>query len=76
MRTKLNVFCYNIEHTIEELIKYDKLPDQFKFRKEIVLQILENCDFDVSTLRAVVGRGGLLPPVKSGWLSGESGDER
>ena len=59
-------FCYNIEHTIEELIKYDKLPDQFKFRKEIVLQILENCDFDVSTLRAVVGRGGLLPPVKAG----------
>lgn len=60
------LFSKSIEHTNEDLVKYDHLSDQFNFRKEIVLQTLENFKFDVSTLVAVVGRGGLLPPVKAG----------
>jgi len=60
------LFSKSIEHTNEDLVKYDHLSDQFNFRKEIVLQTLENFKFDVSTLSGVVGRGGRLPPVKAG----------
>ncbi len=42
------------------------ITDQFVFRKEAVLNFLVQHDMSPSDLSAIVGRGGLLPPVKSG----------
>ena len=60
------VFQKNIEHASEQLAKYDNIVDQFEMRYEEILNILRENNFDINQLSAVVGRGGLLPPVKSG----------
>jgi butyrate kinase len=55
-----------IRHSTEEVGKYNTVFDQFNFRKELILNILKDKDFDINTLDAVVGRGGLLKPIESG----------
>lgn len=55
-----------IRHTNEEIKKYDTIFDQFGFRKELILKVLEEKKFDIKTLNAVVGRGGMLKPVEGG----------
>ncbi|WP_010253951.1 butyrate kinase [Treponema primitia] len=60
------IFFKTIDHTPEELGKFDTLLDQFDLRKDWVIQSLEEQDIDKSRLSAVVGRGGMLPPVHGG----------
>jgi butyrate kinase len=60
------VFVETLRHTDTELGEYKSVPDQFEFRKNKVLDFLEKNNYKVEELSAVVGRGGLLPPVKSG----------
>jgi butyrate kinase len=60
------LFVTNIEHPAEELDRFDVLLDQFEMRKDYVIKALEKNNITPSTLSAVVGRGGHLPPVKSG----------
>lgn len=59
-------FVKNIHHSNEELIGYEKVSEQFVFRKEIILKELSNANIDVKSLDAVVGRGGLVKPISSG----------
>lgn len=59
-------FVKNIEHSSDELSQYKLVAEQFDMRKKAVLAFLKSVDFDTSNLSAVVARGGLLPPVKSG----------
>ena len=59
-------FRDSLEHSHDELAKYEKITDQHEMRKKTVMEFLERHYFDVKRLSAVVGRGGLLPPVKSG----------
>lgn len=56
----------NIEHSAEELSKYKNIADQYEFRKSEIESFLNDSGIDQSKLSAIVGRGGLLPPVKSG----------
>jgi butyrate kinase len=60
------LFVTNIEHPVEEMNRFGVLLDQFDMRKGHVLRALEEHDIDLAALHAVVGRGGHLPPVKSG----------
>lgn len=60
------VFKINIEHSNEELEKYKNVADQYEMRYEAIINLLKENNFDINKLDAVVGRGGLLPPVKSG----------
>jgi butyrate kinase len=60
------LFVNNIEHPADELKRFDVLLDQFDMRKSCVLKALEENKIPLSGLSAVVGRGGQLPPVKSG----------
>ena len=55
-----------LRHSAEEIGKYATVFEQFPFRKEVILNILKEKDFDISTLDAVVGRGGLLKPIEGG----------
>ncbi len=59
-------FRETVEHSNQELSRYKSVTDQYEMRKEAVLSYLKKMGFDVKRLSAVVGRGGLLPPVKSG----------
>lgn len=56
----------NIEHSNEEIEKYKNVADQYEMRYKAIMEFLDEINFDVKELSAVVGRGGLLPPVKSG----------
>lgn len=56
----------NLKHSAEEIAKYDTIYDQFPFRKEVILNVLKEKNVDITTLSAVVGRGGLLKPIVSG----------
>jgi butyrate kinase len=55
-----------LDHPFEEIEKYEKIVDQYQMREEVVLKFLNEINFDIKTLDAVVGRGGMLPPLKSG----------
>ncbi len=55
-----------IRHTNEEIKRYATIFDQFGFRKELILKVLAEKNFDIKTLDAVVGRGGMLKPVEGG----------
>lgn len=60
------LFVKNLQHPAEELGKFGNLLDQFELRKQYVLQALAENDVKPESLSAVVGRGGLLPPVNAG----------
>ena len=60
------LFEETLRHTNEEIKRYDTIYDQFGFRKELILNILKEKNFDIKTLSAVVGRGGMLKPVEGG----------
>ncbi len=60
------LFIKNISHSKEELAKFDKITDQFVFRKDLIIKQLEQEDIELENIRAVVGRGGLLKPIESG----------
>lgn len=59
-------FNLNIEHSSQELKKYKSIIEQYSLRREAVLLFLKNNKVKLTELSCVVGRGGLLPPVKSG----------
>ena len=60
------VFEETLRHSSEEIGKYETIFDQIDFRKEIIVNILKENNFDLNTLDAVVGRGGMLRPMESG----------
>ena len=60
------IFCKILDHPAEEIEKYNSVADQFNMRKEGVISFLEENGYDVHELAAVVGRGGMVPSVKSG----------
>ncbi len=55
-----------IHHSELDLSEFEKIWDQYEFRKRTILETLRSRNVDIKTLSAVVGRGGLLRPVVSG----------
>ncbi|MCC8089484.1 MAG: butyrate kinase [Rikenellaceae bacterium] len=60
------LFEKTIRHSSEEISSFPDVASQFGFRKELILKTLTDEGFDIRTLDAVVGRGGILKPVSSG----------
>ena len=56
----------NLSHPNEELEKYERIADQYDYRKNIILDWLKEEGIELSDLSAVVGRGGLLKSMPSG----------
>lgn len=55
-----------IRHTMQEINQYEKITDQKNFRKELIMDFLNDQATPPSELTAVVGRGGLLKPIPGG----------
>jgi len=55
-----------LRHSGQELAKYERVVDQFEFRKEAVMKALETAGIQVAELSAVVGRGGVIRPIPGG----------
>ena len=60
------IFLKNIKHSTEDLQPFQKITDQFEFRKRIILEQLEEADISTDIVKVIMGRGGLLKPVASG----------
>jgi len=60
------IYKKNIEHPSEEIAKYKSITDQYEMRYKQIMDFLNENNFNVKELAAVVGRGGPLPPVRSG----------
>jgi len=56
----------NIEHSDEELGRSEKIGDQMLLRRDAVQKALRANNQPASGLSAIVGRGGMLPPVQAG----------
>ena len=60
------VFVETLRHSSDEIAKYSSIFEQKEFRKEVIMNVLKENNFDVNTLDAVVGRGGMLKPMAGG----------
>ncbi|MCI6011952.1 MAG: butyrate kinase [Firmicutes bacterium] len=60
------LFVETISHSPEELKQFRNLQEQQPYRKEVIESVLNDKKYDLNRLRAVVGRGGQLPDLKSG----------
>lgn len=60
------IFVKSIQHSAEELSPFDKIADQFHFRKNAIVNILKENNYSISQMSVIVGRGGILKPVRSG----------
>lgn len=55
-----------VRHQPADLTGYGKVIDQYQFRKETIIRVLKEKGIDLSTITAVVGRGGPFKPLASG----------
>ncbi|MDE6418833.1 MAG: butyrate kinase [Duncaniella sp.] len=60
------IFTLSLRHTPEDLARFATIPEQFEWRKQLIEQALEQKGIPLSSLSAVIGRGGIIHPVESG----------
>lgn len=56
----------SIRHPAEDLDRYEKVADQYSYRKKIIMHELHKEGAKIDELTAVIGRGGMLKPIESG----------
>lgn len=60
------LFEETLRHSTEEIAQYASIVDQKDFRKDIILNLMKEKDFDMKSLNVIVGRGGMLKPIPGG----------
>lgn len=60
------IFEETLRHSTEEISRFNRIYDQYEFRKEIILNALKKNNIPLESLNAIVGRGGLLKPIEGG----------
>jgi butyrate kinase len=55
-----------IRHSMDELLRYKNVTDQFDFRKGLIIDALVEEGIDVDSIKIIIGRGGLTYPLESG----------
>lgn len=60
------VKSHSIAHAVEDLQVFSKAIDQLDYRLNLILEYLEKEQINITSLSAVIGRGGFLPGVISG----------
>lgn len=71
--TKVSLFngeeqikSHKIDHKKKDLDQYENISDQFSYRLDLIEDWMRTEEIFIEQLRAVVGRGGLLPPMPGG----------
>ncbi len=62
----VSVFIETLRHKESEIAKFEGIIEQFEFRKELVIRALAEHNIKLTSLEAVVGRGGLVKSLSSG----------
>jgi butyrate kinase len=60
------LFLKSINHSIDQIRKFSRIVDQYSFRKDIILKELSQAEIDLSSIKIIIGRGGLVKPIESG----------
>jgi butyrate kinase len=60
------VFLKIIKHSFEDLKPFETITDQLHFRKDLIMKELFNEKIDLSDIKIIIGRGGLIKPIESG----------
>lgn len=58
-----------IRHSMDELMRYKNVVDQFDFRKGFIIDAMMEEGIEVDSIKYVIGRGGLTYPLESGVYS-------
>lgn len=60
------VFTNKIEHSSTDIDKYHSIIDQYDYRLKLIVEWLKEINIAPTSLRATVGRGGILRPMPAG----------
>lgn len=60
------VFAITVQHPKEEIDRFPSISDQYHYRQAAVISALKANGIPMSSVDAVVGRGGLLRPIPGG----------
>ncbi len=60
------IYKKSIRHSTEIIQSFDRVFDQYNFRKEAILDTLKEADITIDSFDAIVGRGGLFKPIEGG----------
>jgi butyrate kinase len=60
------LFDKTLRHSVDELEEFPSIIDQYDFRKNVIMQCIEEHNLSVEDIDAFVGRGGLLKPIPGG----------
>ncbi len=60
------LFEETLRHSTEEIAQYASIVDQKDFRKNVIVDVLKEKNFDIKEINVVVGRGGMLKPIPGG----------
>lgn len=60
------VHTETLRHSAEAIGRFNRLYDQYPFRRDIILSWMESLGIKPQELAAVVGRGGILRPIAGG----------
>lgn len=60
------LFLKDVQHPDHELGRFSHYIEQIEYRRDKILSELNDNGIDLDSIQAIVGRGGLVKPVKSG----------
>lgn len=67
------LFKKSIDHSAQELDRFDRVIDQADFRQKAILDAVAEGGFRLTDFAAVCGRGGLYRPIPSGTYASTTG---
>ena len=60
------VLIETLRHSAEKIAEFEKVADQFQFRKDVIVDVLSKNNVELKSLDGVVARGGLFKFIPSG----------
>lgn len=60
------VYKKSIRHSTDIIQSFDRVFDQYDFRKTQILDTLKEAEISIDSFDAIVGRGGMLKPIEGG----------
>ncbi len=60
------IFLVNIVHPQQMLASFNRIVDQYDYRKDTIKTELTKAGIDLKKIKIIVGRGGLLKPIPGG----------
>lgn len=65
-QNNIKIQATSLHHSSEELSQFGEVVDQRAFREELIVDWLKDQEVELSSLTAIVARGGLLAPMVGG----------